>query len=69
MSSISFNNGVMIKLGGEPIFKFEDSLRDEDDDGVSDMNCTLCLVKPLILFKIFLSLESCVTYAVNMLFS
>jgi hypothetical protein len=32
--------GMMTKLGGETVFKSKDSIRDEDDDGVNDLNYT-----------------------------
>jgi hypothetical protein len=43
--------------------KFEESPLDDDEGGVGGMNCTLCLVKPLI--KMSMPFESCVTSVMN----
>ncbi len=45
------------------VSKFEESPPDDDEGGLGGLNCTFCLVKPLVTMS--LSLESCVTSVMN----
>jgi hypothetical protein len=57
--SMSHNSGGVINLGEKIISEYEKSPLDDDEGGVGGLNCTLCLVKPLVTMSI--SLKSCVT--------
>jgi hypothetical protein len=52
MSSMSHNNGVMIKFGSEHVFESMESFLDVNDNGVGALNLALYLINPLIPFKI-----------------
>jgi hypothetical protein len=52
------------KLGEKSISESKESPLDDDEGGVGGLNCTLRLVKPLV--TISLSLESCVTFVMNL---
>jgi hypothetical protein len=64
MFSMSHNNGVVTNLRGELLFEYKDFPLGEDG-GVGGFNHTPDLVKPLVLFKISLILESCVIFVIN----
>ncbi len=57
-------SGVVVKLGVEPIFEFEEFPPYDDEGGVGGSNHTPCLVKPLVIVSLYL--ESCVTYLMNL---
>jgi len=59
MYFISHNNGVMTNFEGELIFEFEESSpslppKYNDECGVGGLNCTPCLVKPLVIVTLCL---------------
>jgi hypothetical protein len=60
---MAHNNGGMTNLGEKSILEAEESPPDDDEGGVSSLNHTLHLVKPLI--TISLSLEPYVTSVMN----
>jgi len=47
MSSMSHNNGVVIKFGSEHVLESMESLLDANDDGAGALNLTLHLINPL----------------------
>jgi hypothetical protein len=61
---MSHNSGGVTNLGEKSISESEESPLDDDEGGVGGLNCTLRLVKPLV--TISLSLESCVTFVMNL---
>jgi hypothetical protein len=66
---MSYNNGVVITLSGELVFEYEDTLSN-DDGGVCGMNYTMHIIKPpLVILTLFLVVESCVTFVVNLNFN
>jgi hypothetical protein len=63
MPTMSHNNGVVIKFGGELEFEYEEFPSNDDEGGVGGLNCTPCLMKPLVIM--FPSLEFCVIFVMN----
>jgi hypothetical protein len=68
MSSTFHNNGVVTKLDGEPICKFEEFPSYENDDNVCGLNFTPHLINPPVHLKISFVMESYVTFMVNLNF-
>jgi len=67
MSSMFHNNGVVINFRGELVSKFDDPHPPNDDEsGVSGLNCTLHFVKPLVMATLFLVFGSCALFVVNL---
>ncbi len=58
VSSMSHNSGVVIKLGGELGFKYEEFPPNDDEGGVGGLNHTPCLMKPLVIMSMSLNLVS-----------
>jgi hypothetical protein len=56
--NVSHNKGVTTKLGGEHVFKFEESPQDKNDAGMCSLNFISYLIKPLMLkmFKIVINI-------------
>ncbi len=63
ISSMSHNSGGVTNLGKIFVSKFEKSPPYDDEGGVSSLNYTPDLMKPLIIM--YMSLESCVTFMMN----
>jgi hypothetical protein len=51
---------MVIKLGGELVFEYEEFPSNDDEGG---LNCTPCLMKPLVIMT--MSLEFCVISMMN----
>jgi hypothetical protein len=66
MSSISHNNGVVIKFGSEHVLESMEFLLDANDDGASALNLTLHLINPLVPLKISFVIKYCVTSIMNL---
>jgi hypothetical protein len=59
-----YNNGGVTNLREKSILEYEESPVDDDEGGVGGLNCTPCLVKPLVIMS--LSFESHVTSVMNL---
>ncbi len=65
MPSMSHNNGVLIKFGGELESKYEEFPSNDDEGGVGGLNYTPCMMKLLVIMSLSLSLEFCVISVMN----
>ncbi len=64
ISYMFHNSGGVTNLREKYVSKFEQSPKDDDEGGVGGLNCTPCLVKPLVIVS--LSFELCVTSVMNL---
>jgi hypothetical protein len=64
ISSMFHHSGGVTNLKEIFVSKFEESPPNDDEGGVGGLNRTLCLMKPLVIVS--LSLESCVTFVMNL---
>jgi hypothetical protein len=60
---MSHNNGGVTNLRERYVLKYEEFPIDDDEGGVGGLNCTPCLVKPLVTMSS--SFESHVTFVMN----
>jgi hypothetical protein len=51
---MSNNNSAVIDLREKNVLEFENPPLDDDEGGVGGLNCTPCLVKPLVMVILFL---------------
>jgi hypothetical protein len=65
MSSMSHNNGVVIKFGNEHVLESMESLLDVNDDGAGALNLAFHPINPLVPLKIYFVTKSCVTSVMN----